>query len=348
MNLQIIFAAGPMPWIVFFVFLCVSSSAQERTQSATEKRGVPPLGTEIRLIETAEAKRVVKTGFLPSRQPEVYWHGTDWNIDLVIPSSEENPYSVSVRSSCGNARTLELPESYAQVDSISAAPGDKAIVVGECGGTCNAFAVIDLKRGKVIDDIAVENSFMSPDRHFILYDNGYTPHSDDNENLYHLYDTLKSPRENTCGFRDNDPQHKDLDDTLRGFQVYPQKPGQILCTDDENESLDDNMATNFIWAEDSSKIVFADAKSGVMSLVLVSMPVGTKDLPKTSVYALTGAEDVCAGSTDATGEKNCDYHVIQTLEWEGDAVRAVFHHQFGTNLDLQMTIPVSKFIPIGR
>ena len=84
-----------------------------------------------------------------------------------------------------------------------------------------------------------------------------------------------------------------------------------FCTNKGNDGLDDdNMAMNFTWAADSRKIVFADVKSGVMSLVVVTMPVGTKDLPRTSVYPLTGAEDVCAGVTDSAGEKYCNYGIM--------------------------------------
>ena len=108
------------------------------------------------------------------------------------------------------------------------------------------------------------------------------------------------------------------------------------------------MAMNFTWAADSSKIVFADVKSGVMSLVVVTMPVGTKDLPRTSVYPLTGAEDVCAGVTDSAGEKYCNYGIIQSLGWEVNAVKAVFDYQSRTKVGGQMTIPVSKFVAIGK
>jgi len=76
--------------------------------------------------------------------------------------------------------------------------------------------------------------------------------------------------------------------------------------------------------------------------------VGTSDLPKTSTYPLVGAENVCAGATDAVGQPYCDYHVIQSLGWDGDTVTATFNHRFGTPLDTELTIPISKFVPIGK
>jgi hypothetical protein len=341
---------GQRVWTAALILLSVPLLAQEQAQSnSPANRPIQPLNTEVRHVGTAEVQRVVKGGFFPSRQPAVYWHDSHWNLDLMIPTSEGGSFSLGIRSSEGKYRVVVLPESYAQVDSVSLASGDKGIIVGECGGTCNAFAIIDLSKSQLIDDISVENLFISPSQRFIIYDNAFTPHSDDNENLYHLYDTQKSPRENVCGYRVNDLKHESLDDTLRGFQVYPQRLGQILCTDSENdETNDDNIGTNFTWSDDSSRIIFADVKSGVMSLILVTMPVGTNDLPKTSVYALTGANDVCAGATDAAGETVCDYHIIQSLGWDGGEIKGVFHHQFGIPLDLTLTIPTSSFVPIGK
>ena len=337
-------------WIIVVIVASASMRAQRGAETGSSTRDKKqPLNTEVFHMGDSEGKRVVKGAFYPARQPEIYWRDQDISIDLIISSGGEAPYSLHVQSANGRASSVELPRDFAQVDSIYRAPEDKAIIVGECGGTCNEFAIVDLNEMHVIDDIGVENLSISPNRRFILYDNGYNLHSEDNENLYHLYDTLKTPRENTCGYRDNDPKHESLDETMRGFQVYPQKPGQLKCTFHENdEEDDDNVGTNFTWSDDSSKIVFADLKRGAMSLVLVTMPVGANDLPKTSVHGLQGTQDVCTGATDAAGEKYCDYHEIQSLGWDGDSVKASFHHQFGTPLNLGISIPVSAFVPIGK
>lgn len=328
-----------------------SRGLAQPTQSTDANKPEEPLGIEVKHIGRAEAASVVNTGFFPSRQPVIYWHDQDWNIDLVIPptGSENDAYSLRISSSSGAASTVLLPEVYAQIKSITRAPRDKVILDADCGGTCSGFLIVDLKEAKVIDDIGAEDVTISPDGRFILYNNGYPSHGGEHENLYHLYDTMKPPSENVCGYSRYDSKHERLVEVWRGFQVFPQKPGQIFCTNKENDGLDDdNMAMNFTWAADSSKIVFADVKSGVMSLVVVTMPVGTKDLPRTSVYPLTGAEDVCAGVTDSAGEKYCNYGIIQSLGWEVNAVKAVFDYQSRTKVGGQMTIPVSKFVAIGK
>lgn len=307
--------------------------------------------SKVKRIGTAEV-RLIERGSLfdPEHQREVYWHDPDWKIDLVIPSSKDKAYKVSIRSNSGTASTIELPGNYEQINQILRSPGAKAIVEEEDGEALGDFSVIDLKEGKLIAHVPVAFTEISPDRRFVFFQRWvarFARDNDENENLFAVYDLLKSPQENVCAYDRKDPRHEHLELALQGFQVYPQKPGQTDCTVPD-DFTDDNEALKFSWAADSSKIVFADVKSGVMSLVLVTMPVGTKDLPKTSIYTLKGAEDVCAGATDAAGEKNCDYHVIQSVGWEGDAIKVVFHHQFGTKLDLEKTIPLSKFVPVGK
>ena len=329
--------------------LSISLLAQQTSPTAGVKEKIPPLGTETRHIGNAEVKSLVNTGFDPSRQPEVYWHDSDWRVDLVIPpaDSADDSYSLDIRSSDGRASTVKLPEVYGQINSITRTPGNKVVIDADCGGTCVGFMIVDLRRAKVIDDIGVEDLSISPNGRFILFARGFPLRIPAHENIYQLYDAAKSPRENVCGWDPRDPKHQQLSDDWRGFQVYPQKPGQILCSEPLDLN-DDNTASNYTWAPDSSKIVFADVKSGVMSLILVAMPVGASDLPKTSTYPLVGAENVCAGATDAAGQPYCDYHDIQSLGWDGDAVTATFNHRFGTPLDLKITIPVSKFVPVGK
>lgn len=350
MNTQTRFIANGMIGIVV-TLLSASMLAQQSAQSKGAQETEKLFKTQVKHIGAAELSTVVNTGYFPSRQPKIYWHDQDWNVDLVIPpsGSENDAYSLRISSSSGAVSTVEIPEVHRQIDTIYRTPGDKVILDAECGGTCTGFLIVDLKQAKVIDDIGAEDVTISPNGRFILYDNGFPAHGGEDPSQYHLYDTTKTPKENFCGHTPNDFKVEKLSEDWRGFQVFPQKLGQIYCTNKENDDLDDeNIAMNFLWSEDSSKIIFADVKSGVMSLVLVTMPVGTKDLPKTSIYTLKDAEDVCAGATDAAKEKYCDYHVIQSLGWEDDAVKAVFHHQFGTKFDVNLTISTSKFVPIGK
>jgi len=312
----------------------------------------PYLGTKIVHVGDAETKQVWSGGFYPTAQPEVYWHDPDWNIDLVIPPNNsdpnsDEPYSLSIRSGDGRASIARLGHRWAQVDSILRSPGDKAIIEAYCGGKCGGFLIVDLVQGKVVDEVGAYAPAISPNRRFLIFETGM------GENLYHLYDVTKTPRENTCGYRHNDPLHANLDEDLRGIQVYPQKPGQAGCQL-EDDPDDDNMGFDFTWAPDSSKIVFADVKDSVMSLILVTMPAGAKDLPKTSTYALAGSENICAAV------QYCDFHIVKSLAWDGDTVKVVFEYgkrtviqsgdtvKASSQFSKELAIPISKFVAIGK
>lgn len=352
MNTQTRFVAMGVIGFGVVALLTLSILAQQTAQSTGNNNQEQPFDTQVTHIGTAEVSTVVDTGYFPSRQPKIYWHDQDWNVDLIVPpsGSENDTYSLRVRSSSGAESTVEIPEVYGQIDKIYRTPGDKVILDAECGGTCTGFLVVDLKQAKVIDNIGAEDVTISPNGRFILYDNGYPSHGGEDPGQYHLYDTVKTPLENFCGHTLVHPRNERLDEDWRGFQVFPQKPGQVYCTNKENDDLDDdNVATNFVWSADSSKIVFADVKSGVMSLVVVAMPAGAKDLPQTSTYALIGAEDACKGIMDSVGERYCDYHAIKSLGWDGDTVTAAFLPRVnGRRVEMDLAVPLWKFVPISK
>lgn len=298
--------------------------------------------TEIKQIGNAQVQTLVETYFDHARQPVVFWHDPDWRIDLVLPAQKDASFSVRIRPKSGKESVVVLPERARQIRTVLRAPNNKAIVYTDSDSEREGFVIIDLRTGTIIDDVVSTDTSISPNRRFLLYDNWLSNWDDSVPHEFRLYDVFRVPRENTCGYSFVDHQHEKLDDYLRGFQVYPPMP---ICSDDD-DNLGIEFGTNFTWAPDSSKIVFADIKNGEMSLVLVKMPVGAHDLPKTSVYVLKGTQNVCTATTDASGEKHCNYHVIQSVEWDGDLVKAEFFRRFDTALDL--SIPVSAFVPVDR
>jgi hypothetical protein len=330
---------------------------------AQEAPAYQPLRSEIKHFGLAEARSVTKdSGFFPGRQPAVYWHDEDWTIDLLPLSSPDAAFTLKITSGDKREKIVMLPERLAQIDSIAKTPNDKAIITAELGGMTQAICIIDLREGKVIDQIGLYNPIISPNQRFIVFNNWYLPHVG-GENMYRLYDVLKTPRENTCGYDDNDPKHLRISDAFRGFQVYPQTPGQKDCTDVDND--DDNVdVSEFLWTTDSSKLVFADVKSGVISLIMVKMPRDDRDKghdrdhienhdidhrkdndqPRTFVYTFVDAEDVCAGAA------HCDYNNVRSVAWNGDAVNVALiqANPTGPAIEKDLTIPLSKFVPLAK
>ncbi|MFZ1086962.1 MAG: hypothetical protein WAN35_18515 [Terracidiphilus sp.] len=344
------------------------------TLLAQDAPAYQPLRSEIKHFGSAEARSITKdSGFFPGRQPVVYWHDEDWTIDLLPLLSPNAAFTLKITSGDKREKIVTLPDRLAQIDSISRTPNEKAIITAELGGMTQAICIIDLREGKVIDQIGLYSPIISPDHRFIVYNNWYPPHLG-GENMYRLYDVLKTPRENTCGYDDNDPKHLRILDAFRGFQVYPQKPNQTDCTDVDND--DDNVdASEFLWTADSSKLIFADAKSGVLSLVLVKMHRDKcdkdhdrgydkncdkdrnldkdhdkdNDRPQTFIYPFIGAENVC-GAIGPHGPTGCDYNKVKSIAWNGDAVNVVLvqANPTGPAILKNLTIPISKFVPLSK
>ena len=295
-------------------------------------------------------------GASPDSQLVVYWHDDEWKIDMLPQFTSDGAVRMKITSRRGDIKIVNFPNIFAQVNSITRNPEDKAIIFAEATGTVEAFLIADLKEGKLIDDIAIVAPSVSPDRRFILYVN--TDYYDYYN--YRLYDTSKSPRENTCGYRENDPEHKDMDEAYRGFPVYPRKANQTSCSDAAEKAFADESHTqlsNFIWSADSSKAVFADVMNGnTISLILVTMHDGDhdrghngdhdrdNDVPRTLIYSFVGAENVCAGAA------TCDSNNVRSIAWNGDSVNVALiqANPSGPAIVLNLTIPLSKFVPLTK
>ena len=294
--------------------------------------------TKITQIGDAQVQTLVETGFFPDRQPVIFWHDPEWNIDLLLPASKDGAFSMQIRSKAGKKLVVALPARAVQIKAILRAPNDKVIVYTDPDGESDGIIIIDLKTGTIIDDLTMSGTSISPNQRFVLFDNWFSNWDDSVPHEFRLYDVLRTPKGNTCGFGSGDSKHAKLDDYSRGIQVLPLLSGP--CSDNER-NLGWGYGFDFTWTSDSRKILFAVIRKGVMTLVVVRMPAGTHDLPKTSVYLLKDAQDVCAG------DQYCDYHAVRYLRWNGRSVEGVFR-RFGTGLDLHLTIPVSAFVPVTR
>jgi hypothetical protein len=319
---------------LYCVFLPLPQFAQDTNRS---------MGTEIERFGIAEAKMVSRnSGLDPSRQPDVYWHDNEWRLDLLPLSSLNERYKLRISTGDGNKTSfVQLPKDYAQIRSILRNRDDKAIVIADISGTVISFCIVDLKSKSIIDQVAMYAPSVSPNRRFVLYVNGFAPHGSYGESEYHLYDTFKTPRENTCGFRENDPEHMDLDESYRGFQVYPSTKGGP-CLGELPEGEDHQRVSEFVWSPDSNSVVFADAQLGTMTLVIVQMPSQVNDLPRTVVYPLLGAENVCG--------TECSNRNLHSLTWEGEQIRIALAYtpETGPGTENVMEVPLSKFVAAER
>ncbi len=373
MKSQINFVSGRMLWktIVLNVagLLLLILTAPLFAQNCPNNPGVR---TICKQIGNAEVVSVTSPyGAYPTTQPVVYWHDDEWKIDMLPETTHEGELRMKITANDGREKIVKFPaEFFAQIDSISRSPEDKAIVIGEVNGTSRVFSIVELKTGKEISGGLLYHPSISPNRRFLLYKNWFPPHAESpQENQFILYDTLKTPEENICGYGENNPEYKRNSEALSGIQVYPYQASCLIGNDvtDDNQS-----ASNFIWSSDSSKVVFADVKSGVISLILVIVRRddndkdhdrdrdrghdrdregdhdrdhrGYNDRPRTFIYTFTGTEDVCAGAA------TCDSNNVRSIAWNGDSVDVALIqvNPTGPAIEKDLTIPLSKFVPIGK
>jgi hypothetical protein len=273
------------------------------------------------------------------QHPDVYWHDDDWKIDVLLPASDNDPYSLRIRSSAGEEKIVKLDYAFDQIISVSVTPNDKAIVVayvyGRRTGVFSVASIFDLKSGALADTLTALSFSISPNRRFLLYLNigGFDDGGTEPPYQYRLYDVAKTPRENTCGYRINDPQHEFLDEEHRGFPLYPRRPRRTSCSDADLEPFehdDRDWISDLLWSDDSSKVAFVDeGNQESLSIVEVTAPIGSKDQPRVSIHRLDTSQ---AG--DDEGAK---------ISWSDPSETAV-SIRIGNSKPL--TYPLSKFIPV--
>jgi hypothetical protein len=209
-----------------------------------------------------------------------------------------------------------------------------------------AIGILDLDSVKLIDNLATLSPSSSPDRRFVIYVNGYGAHSPwQTDDQYRLYDLLRTPAQNTCGYRENDPEHKSLDESWRGQPVYSLKRDEIFRPNEDADLPAEKahqMVGEFAWSPDSSKVIFADTQGSVMSLILAMMPLTPHDLPTTLVYKVPGQARPCAN--------NCPQWGVRSLAWQGDSIEAtlLFTPPGGSRQTRVMTLSQADFSPAER
>jgi hypothetical protein len=307
----------------------------------------PYVRSEIQHVGGAEFRTIAGGGFDPDHQPPIYWHDGEWKLDLITPTPQQGGGTITIQQANGQLKVVVLPEIVAQIDSITRGPNDRAIVIDEITGSgLMAFAIIDLMSAKLIDNVAVYDPVRSPNSRFIIYINGFSPHSPfPTEDHYRLYDLLRTPVDNTCGYRANDPEHKILDELWRGQPVYPLKKNEIFRpSEDPNApagSLHEIVGT-FFWSPDSSKVLFADSQGSALSLILVLMPNSAHDLPKTMVYRVSDMSEASTGLYE--------WSDIKSVEWTDDGIRVTLEARSsrGRNMTKVVSVKATEFEPASR
>lgn len=286
-------------------------------------------------------------GARSGEQAEVYWHDSDTRLDL---KTSAQSWDIAVSESGTNIGQIVVPDEVSQVDLIHRAGPDRAVFLADLSAGAHMAGIITIVPPKLIDSFWTGPRIsLSPDGHYVIFIRFYPMHGAEGyDDQYRLYDVLGDRSLNWPGRPATDaPPTEPLnyDPSLAGVPVYPLMTNEI---DRDNTNVTEDQqhqnASEFVWSADSSKVVFADVQGGVMSLVVVYMPKVKNEKPKTEMYPLVNAENICSGSNE------CDFSNIRSLTWNDQTISGTFiiHADNAKNTEFNLMIPLSKFAPAER
>jgi hypothetical protein len=286
---------------------------------------------------------------ITGKQPDVYWHDADIHFDLDASTKD---WGVVVQQGSNPAERVPLPDYLDQVYAIHRVAPNRALLLADLPAGAQFAGIIETPPARLIDSFwSAAKPSLSPDNRYILFVRFYPMHGADSyDDQYRLYDVLGTRASNwpERPAQDGPPTAPvSYDPTLAGIPVYPLKAGELGR---ENTNIEDGQAheraSEIIWSADSRKAVFADAQGGAMSLVVVTMPPGGGGKPQTAVHMLVGSENACQG----LGKPLCDYRNVRSIAWDGDNVIVALRiwPQQGKTIDVDLTIPQSKFLPASK
>jgi hypothetical protein len=283
------------------------------------------------------------------KQTDIYWHDADTQFDL---DTSTDKWGVLIRRGSAAAERVPLPDILEQVYAIHRTAPNRAVLLADLSAGAKFVGVIGTSSVKHLDSFwSSADPSLSPDNRYVLFVRFYPMHGAEGEDdQYRLYDVLGTRSSNWPDrpAQDGPPTEPiNYDSTLAGVPVYPLKAGE-LGRENTNveEGQEHKSASDFIWTADSSKVAFADVQGGVISLIVVAVPPGGKGEPQTVVHPLVGVENVCLGP----GEGACDIRNVRSLAWDGDNIHAalMIWPQHGKKVDVNLTIPLSRFVPAPR
>ena len=297
-----------------------------------------------------EVKEYPLNSGLAGKQPEVYWHGTDLSLDIDASTKDWN---VVVTHRDRNIDHISLPREIDQVDVVRGAPQNRAIVIAEIGSGAYEVVVMQTDPAKLLDKFLASKAVsLSPDNRYVLFVRFYPMHGGEGyDDQYRLYDVQGNrstnwPNRPAQDVRPNMPAN--YDETLAGVPVYPVKVGELgrmnTFVPEGHEHLE---ASDFNWTTDSSKVAFADVQGNVISLVVVTVPTAEKRKPQTAIYPLVGLENVCGNPDEGEG---CNNQNVRSIAWDDDSigVALLLRPQRGKDIEKNVTIPLSSFVPAGE
>ena len=169
--------------------------------------------------------------------------------------------------------SIQYPGVVAYIPQVCPLVDGRAVVFGNAYQAMNLL-ILDTRTGAVLDHIDGVHPAMSPDQHWIAFEDYYPAHTElPVSSKYRIYDLMKSAAENRA------PGTSTEESADVGTVVFP-----IVANGDDSAQLHEARLDSFVWAPDSKAVAFEDQVDGQRSIVLVS--IGNDGSPTPQVYPM--------------------------------------------------------------
>lgn len=258
--------------------------------------------------------------FAPTNPPPVSYRDRDFSL---LPQYAGEQIFLQIVGQTSAPILVELPHIMAQLSEVRPVYGGRIAVTGLGNSAVSVVAIIDQKKGTVIDTFWCYKPAISPDGRWIVFQKFFPPHfAEIIDTDFRVYDVSLDARGNRYGM-----EH--MSEIEVGTVVYPLSAPET----GDFKSIDYVMAYNFVWWPQSNQYIFAD-EGKIFNLVLVKLRKNGKGWD-TFIYDLNKDGAIC--------EIECELSRVTSFTLGKDAVDVkVFPGQLGAK-DLIFRITLDRF-----
>lgn len=263
--------------------------------------------------------------FTPANPPPVSYQDNRLSISPIY-NGEEISLRIAGRSS--TPLLVTLPHLIAQLSEVRPVYRNRIAVTGLADSAVSVVAIIDQKKGNVIDTFWCYKPAISPDGRWIAFQKFFPPHfAEVIDTDFRVYDLSLDAKGNRHG-----TDH--MSEIEVGTVVYPFSAPET----GDSKSIDYIIAYKFVWWQQSDQYIFAD-EGKVFDLVLVKLRKIGKGWD-TFIYDLNKDGAVC--------EIECETSRVTSFTPWNDVVEVkVFPSELGAK-DLSFQVHLDQFKQISK
>ncbi len=276
------------------------------------------------------------------RSYQAVYHDASIRLTVGRPRNRFDPDFIIIQRPEGASRSVRLPGQIGEVSDIEKVGFGEFAIFQSGPAPYAEVSILDADSETFRDDITCYSPSLSPDHHYLAFTKFYPPHGEhsplDDSDFALLYDFSLPPNTNL------DPRRDDQNSDISGFLLFPKNWKLEPSVSPIKGIAVYSFASNYMWAPDSSKMIFltisnhVDSSTGqefsdsASSFVMVSFQ---NQIRKTYVLK----EDVCG-----SGPLHACAPTMTSAKFSANAVTVTLT---GTSRgQVTQTLPFNSFEPL--